>query len=397
MVKGFWQPQWAPLVEAFADNFAGAGEQGAGLALHHRGEWAVNIWAGEYSNRAAQLENKPWSESTCVNIFSAGKGLVALCILRLVAQGRLDLERPVADYWPEFAQAGKQQIRVRDVLCHRSGLSAFNQHIGDAAIFNWPQMIQSVAAETPWWQPDTAQGYSPFLFGWLLGELIVRASNSSSFDDYFQREIAAPLAVDCYFGVPDDLLPSIADSAPLKKSLSDLSVDSDIVALGKIMKANPRGVTNRAFCNPISLMTASNSREWRQAQIPAANAHTNAAGLARIYGALAGAGGDLLPASHLPFCWQQQSFAMDEVLAMPMRFSCGFMLSQQDCPDSRFGRGARAFGHPGAGGCLGFADPDYQLGFGYVTNRMGQALRIDARAIHLIDTAYTILESAKNE
>ena len=398
MVKGFWAPQWAPVVTAFAENFAAAGEQGAALALHHRGQMALNIWAGDYSNRLAHIENEPWSEQTCVNIFSASKGLVALCALRLVAQGRLDLDRPVADYWPEFAQAGKASIRVRDVLCHRSGLSAFHQHIGEASIFDWATMTQAVATETPWWEPNTAQGYAPFLYGWLLGELIVRASKSASFDEYFQREIAQPLGIACYFGVPDKLLATIADAGPLKKSMTDLvAADSDIVALGKLMKANPRGVTNRAFCNPISLMTASNSREWRQAQIPAANGHSNAAGLATVYGTLAMGGGDLLPASHLPLCWQQQSAELDRVLDMPLRFSCGFMLSQQQFADCRFGRGARAFGHPGAGGCVGFADPDYQLGFGYVTNRMGQGLRIDTRAIGLIDATYSVLEGEANE
>lgn len=393
MVKGFWQPQWAPVIDAFAEHFVSAGEQGAGLALHYAGELVVNVWAGHYSNRLAQMENEPWSEQTCVNIFSASKGLVALCALRLVSQGRLDLDQTVAHYWPEFAPQGKQDIRVRDLLCHRSGMSAFHQHIADAAIFNWPLIRQTLEAETPWWEPDTAQGYSPFIFGWLVGELIVRASHSHSFDDYFQREIAQPLGIRCYFGVPDAALTAIADSGPLKRSITSDGRDSDIAALGKLMKADPRGVTNRAFCNPISLMTAANTREWRQAQIPAANGHANAAALASVYGVLAMGGGDLLPATHLPLCWQEQSFARDQVLAMPLRFSQGFMLSQHNVSDCRFGRGERAFGHPGAGGCLGFADPDYQLGFGYVTSRMGQSLRIDARATTLIDSVYSLLET----
>lgn len=397
MVNGFWNPAWAPVVNAFVENFVSSGEQGAGFALHHRGEIVVNVWAGEYSNRLEHIENAPWVEKTCVNIFSASKGLVALCALRLVAEGRLDLDKRVAEYWPEFAQSGKEKIRVRDVLCHRAGLSAFNQHIADAAIFNWDLMTQSVVEESPWWEPDSAQGYSPFVYGWLLGELIVRVTNSASFDDYFQREIAQPLGIDCYFGIPDTQLASIADTGPLKKIVNAVDAakqpDSDIVALGKLMKANPRGVTNRAFCNPISLMTAANTREWRQTQIPAANAHTNAMGLATLYGELAMGGGSLMPVSHMPLCWQEQSFEHDQVLGMPLRFSYGFMLSQQDYVDCRFGRGERAFGHPGAGGCLGFADPDYQLGFGYVTNRMGQGLRIDERATALIDVVYNLLEN----
>jgi CubicO group peptidase (beta-lactamase class C family) len=312
--------------------------------------------------------------------------------LQLVAQGKLELDKPVADYWPEFAQAGKPQIPVRQLLCHRSGLSAFHQHIPNEQIFDWQAMTTAAAAESPWWQSDTGQGYSPFMFGWLLGELVKRVSGYDSFNDYFQTYIAQPLGVSCYFGVPDELLSDIADTGPLKRPLGSVAsiTGADSVALGKIMKADPRGVTNRAFSNPISLMTATNSREWRQAQIPAANAHADARALASIYGALATNSG-LLDESVLSLCWQQQTFEQDRVLGLPLRFSHGFMLSQADRADCRYGRGERAFGHPGAGGCVGFADPDYQLGFGYVTHRMGQGLLIDERAVRLVDAAYQVL------
>lgn len=417
MIKGFWSERWAPVVEVFAENFASSGERGAGLALFHRGELVVNVWGGHYDNRLAQVANEPWSEQTCVNIFSAGKGLVALCVLRLVAEGRLDLDKPVVDYWPEFsgkefsghavageqfadAMASKAGITVRQVLCHRSGLSAFHSQMRYEDIFHWDSMIQAIAADTPWWEPDTAQGYSPFIFGFLLGELVKRASGSGSFNDYFQREIATPLGLSCYFGVPDELLSSIADSGPLQRSLANTANQSsaarsdgaDHFALGKLMKENPRGVTHKAFANPLSLMTATNTIEWRKAQIPAANAHANAAALARVYGKLA-SDNELLSAANLPLCWQEQSFEHDQVLGLPLRFSLGFMLSQHNRQDCRYGRGMRAFGHPGAGGCLGFADLDYQLGFGYVTNRMGQSLLIDERAIRIIDATYKVLEN----
>lgn len=156
------------------------------------------------------------------------------------------------------------------------------------------------------------------------------------------------------------------------------------------MKGDPRGVTNRAFSNPISLMTATNTQAWRQAQIPAANAHTNANALAKIYSELA-SGDKLLPQSILQLCSQEQTFEQDNVLGLPLRFSNGFMLSQNDREDCCYGRGASAFGHPGAGGCVGFADPEFKIGFGYVTQRMGQRLLIDERAVRIIDAAYKIL------
>lgn len=388
-VEGKWTPQWQPVVDAFAANF-NEGEQGAGVALYHRGELVVNIWAGERSNRLAGISNQPWNQNTIVNIFSAGKGLVALCVLQLVAQDKLNLDSPIAHYWPEFAQGDKAQITVRDVLSHRSGLSAFHQHIVDDQIFNWNAMTAAVASETPWWEPKKGQGYSPFMYGWILGELVRRVSGYASFNDYFQAQVATPLGVTCYFGVPDSALNLIADTGPLKRNLASTeSNGADSVALGKLMKADPRGVTNRAFCNPISLMTATNTQAWRQAQIPAANAHANAQAIATIYGALANK--ELLASEILELCSQEQTFSHDQVLGLPLRFSHGFMLSQVDRPDCRYGRGARAFGHPGAGGCIGFADPDYELGFGYVTSRMGQNILIDERAVNLINAAYEVL------
>jgi CubicO group peptidase (beta-lactamase class C family) len=388
-IQGVWSAKWQPVVDAFAANF-NEGEQGAGVALYHAGECVVNIWAGERSNRLANISGQAWDETTIVNIFSAGKGFVALCVLQLIAQGKLDLDTPVADYWPEFAQEDKANITVRDVLSHRSGLSAFHQHIADQQIFDWVAMTDAVASETPWWTPGTGQGYSPFMYGWILGELVRRVSGYPSFNDYFQAQVASPLGVSCFFGVCDSGLSLIADTGPLKKTIATSeSNGADSVALGRLMKADPRGVTNRAFCNPITLMTAANTQAWRQAQIPAANAHANAQAIAAIYGALAN--DQLLPAHVLSLCSQEQTFSQDQVLGLPLRFSCGFMLSQANRADCRYGRGTRAFGHPGAGGSVGFADPEYQLGFGYVTSRMGQNILIDERAVKIIDAVYSVL------
>jgi len=392
-IEGEYLPGWQPLAEAFARNFELSGEEGSAVALVHRGELVVNIWAGQRANKLAGIGSNPWRENTLVNVFSSSKGLVALCVLQLVADGHLQLDAPVATYWPEFAQQQKADIRVRQLLCHRSGLSAFHAQIGTSQIFDWQAMTAAVAAETPWWEPGCEQGYSAFIFGWLLGELVRRASGCESFNEYFQRRVAKPLGINCHFGVPESQLADIADTGPLQRNLGSIanSTGADSIALGKLMKADPRGVTNRAFANPLSLMTSTNSREWRQAQIPAANGHCNARALATVYGQLADGGGQLLDKASLALCWQEQTFAHDKVLGLPLRFSHGFMLSQADRPDCRYGRGARAFGHPGAGGSVGFADPDYQIGFGYVTSRMGQSLLIDERAVALIDAAYSVL------
>lgn len=390
-IKGHWVAGLEPLAETFAANFAQRGEQGAALAVYRHGQPLLSIWAGTLNNAAADLQAAPWEEETRVNIYSASKGLVAVSVLQLVASGDLALDTPVAHYWPEFAQAAKGAITLRQILCHRAGLSAFNVRRKDSDIFDWATITGAIAEENPWWEPDTAQGYSPFIFGWILGELVRRVSGYASFNDYFQALVAQPLGANCAFGVAANQLAALADTAPLKSSHAQLvaSPGADSASLGKLMKADPRGVTNRAFVNPMSLMTASNTLQWRQAQIPAANGHASASALAAIYAGLAA--GKLLPESHLPLCWQEQTAEYDRVLGLPLRFSCGFMLSQEQS-DCRFGRGARAFGHPGAGGSLGFADPDYHIGFGYVTARQGQSLLIDQRAIHLIDTLYQLPE-----
>ncbi len=388
--------EWQSVIDVFAANQS-EGDDGAGLALIIQGELVLNIVGGVGQNRVLDKQSVAWTEDTLVNVFSAGKGLVAICVLQLVEQGKLELDKPVANYWPEFAQFNKEFITVRQILMHRSGLSAFHQVLTQEQIFDWELMIHAIEIAQPWWQPDTAQGYSPFIYGWILGELVKRVTGAKSFNDYFQRHVAGLLNVDCHFGVPAEKLSQIVDTLPLKKlsaiknSTENLSADADSFALGKIMKADPRGVTNRAFSNPISLMTSTNTMAWRQAQIPAANAHTNALGLARIYGDLAAPSSRLLNADVLSLCWQQQTFEMDKVLGLPLRFGCGFMLSQQRA-DCLLGRGQRAFGHPGAGGSIGFADPDYGLGFGYVSQRMGQSLLIDQRVIKLIDAIYSVLE-----
>jgi len=393
-LQGSWHPKWQPVVDVFLKNQV-EGDDGAALGLVIDRELVLNIVAGSGRNRAMGIESEDWTDKTLVNVFSAGKALVAICVLQLVERDELSLDAPIADYWPEFSQKSKSAITLRQVLSHRSGLSAFHQVIAQDQIFNWEQITQAIAEDEPWWQPDSAQGYSPFIYGWILGEVIQRVTGIS-FNQYFQQNVAEPLGIDCYFGVLDDKLPQIVDTTPLKKIYNfqdSSSSDADSFALGKIMKADPRGVTNRAFSNPISLMTSTNSLAWRQAQIPAANAHTNALGLAKIYGDLARSSGQLLSQKTLINCSQEQTFEEDKVLGLPLRFSCGFMLSQPQRPDCRYGHGKMGFGHPGAGGSLGFADPDLKIGFGYVTQRMGQSVLIDQRASKLVDAVYAVLES----
>lgn len=395
-IHGHWQPGCEPVVEAFANNFARGGEEGAALSVIYRGQPLIDIYAGHFSNRGSAIADQPWQRDTRVNIYSAGKPLVAATVLALIADGKLKLDDRVADLWPEFAANGKEAITLRQILCHRSGVSAFHERIPDAAVFDWAAITGAIAAEAPWFEVDTAQGYSPFIYGWILGEVVRRVTGTDSFNQVFQHRVAAPAGCAAVFGVSDAQLARVADIAPLRRPTGENAPDiqrtpgADSASLGRLMKSDPRGITNRAFANPMSLMMSTNTREWRQAQIPAANAHASAADLASFYSALIE--GRLFDDPVLALCWQEQSSAVDQVLGVPLRFACGSMLSQANRPDSCFGAGVRAFGHPGAGGSLGFADPDFGIGFGYVTSRVGQSVLIDDRAIALIDALYQLPE-----
>lgn len=380
-IQGFWPKGWDSLALAFQENFSSRGETGASLSVVYQGEMIVSLWAGTRNFS----ETLPWSENTCANVFSAGKGLVAAALLST----DINIQNPVAYYWPEFKGQGKDTITVAQVLNHQSGLSAFHPKVKDPVIFNIEAITELIAHETPWWEPGSAQGYSPFIYGWILAEIIRRVSGAQSFDSYFQQAIAKPLGLQSYFGVPESLQATLADVRPLKRKQSQPeSAGANSAALGQLMKKDPRGVTNKAFSNPLSLMTSSNSTAWRSAVIPAANCHTNARSLAQFYGAMVKPEG-LLEKVQRKILVQATPAKCDNVLGLPLRFNQGFMLSQKT-PDCLFG-GLQGFGHPGAGGSLGFADPEVSLGFGYVTARMGQSLLIDERARHLINTVYTLL------
>jgi len=388
-LRGHCSERWTPVAEAFRANFEDLGEEGAALAVYRAGEPVISLWAGDAA------PDQPWQERTQTNLFSASKGLVALAVLQLSSAGALDLDRPVAYYWDAFARSGKRDISVRQVLCHRSGVSALADRVPEQAIFDWEEMTGRIADASPWWAPGEGQGYSPFLFGWILGELVRRVGAEASFGAYIRAQVAAPLGLELGFGQDNASIP-LAQMRPLKRGMGGqrASEGANSQSLGQIMKADPRGVTNRAFSNPMTLMTASNTDDWRRAQIPAANGHSSARDLAAVYGALANGGQldghRLMAEDALALCSEDQSFETDRVLGLPLRFGHGFMLSQKRT-DCRFGRGRGAFGHPGAGGCLGFADPDYGLGLGYVTARMGQSLLIDPRPQRLIDALYQCL------
>ena len=385
-IRGHCDPRFAGVRAAFADNCERRDEIGAAVAVVVDGELVVDLWAGH----ADLARTRPWGRDTIANVYSCTKGMVAICAHRLIEEGRLDLDAPVADYWPEFAQAGKEQLKVRWLLSHRAGLAAVQQVLPGAALYDWNAMCAALAAQEPWWTPGTAHGYHALTFGWLVGEL-VRRITGRSLGTYFREEVAGPLGLDFHIGLPEAEHHRVAELSMLPPP----APDDDDIQLGVMIMSDPEGLPARAFLNPPSVGLGVNNAAWRTAEIPGGNGHANARALARIYGVLARGGDEngfhLLDAASIERCRTEQSVGPDLVLQLSTRFGLGFMLSRDGPdgrPDARFGPSRGAFGHPGAGGSVGFADPETRVGFGYALNRLGPRILLDPRATTLIDAVY---------
>jgi len=384
-IYGHCDSRFEAVREAMAENFASRDEVGAAVCVVVDGETVVDLWAGH----ADMQRTRPWREDTLANVYSTTKGMTALCALRLLERGDLDIDRPVAEYWPEFAAAGKGDLPVRWLLSHRAGLPAVGPLLPPEALYDWDAMTGALAAQEPWWTPGERHGYHALTFGWLVGE-VVRRIAGRSLGSVFRDEVARPLGADFHIGLPDFEHDRVAEmSAP-----AAATPDREGVDIMSAVMQDPEGMLARTFLNPTSLMLGPNHAEWRRAEIPAANGHATARGVARIYGALAsgqGPGGaPLLGKEVLERATRPESNGPDDVLQLHTRIGLGFMLSQ-DRREARFGPGTGGFGHPGAGGSVGCADPEAGVGFGYVMNRMGPRILLDERPLALIDAVYDSL------
>jgi CubicO group peptidase (beta-lactamase class C family) len=381
-IQGTCDARFTRVRDTFAENFATFGETGAAVALYVDGRPVVDLWAG-YADAA---RTQPWPRDAIVNVYSTTKGITAICAHRLVDQGRLDLDAPVAKYWPEFAQAGKADVPVRYLLSHRVGLAAVRRPLQPSDLYDWDTMCTALAEEEPWWKPGTRHGYHALTYGWLVGE-VIRRITGQSVGSYFREEIAGPLGIDFHIGLPRaaeartlDLIPPPPPSEEQISLFTEILKDLD-------------SLLAKAFVNPPLAPDSVNTSEWRRAEIPAANGHTNARALARLYGALANGGAldgfRVLSQGAIDRAIEEQSDGPDAVLPLYTRFGLGFMRST---PQEKLGPNPRSFGHGGMGGSMAFADPDTRIGFGYVMNEMHMGLwLIDPRAVALIDAVYASL------
>ncbi|TVP93372.1 MAG: class A beta-lactamase-related serine hydrolase [Pseudomonadaceae bacterium] len=360
----------------FAEQQSDEQARGAALCVTVGGDTVLDLWQGVMDKENQQV----WEQDTLVNVFSCTKPLGAVAILQQVQAGKLELDTPVANIWPEFAVAGKKQITLRQILSHRSGLSAVSATLPPEALFNWQAMTHALEQQTPWWEPGSAHGYAPVTYAWLLGEPLARASGESP-GAYINQHICQAAGMDFFVGVPDADLPRVSDVTRMRNQFGDDYARKVFAAMGQ-----PDSLTGKAFTNPSSMMTSTNLSEWRQAEVFSANGTGNARSLARFWQLMAHGGSldgvSLLDSQLVSEMQREHSTGMDKTLLAPTRFGLGCML-EQDYEGGGYGMGPQAWGHPGAGGALGFCDPERQVGFGYVTNTMGPYVLMDPRALAL--------------
>lgn len=368
-IQGHFELKFEAVREAFAALFDDPQERGAALCIQIGGETVVDLWAGTADKDGAEI----WHSDTILNLFSCTKPFAAVVALQLVDEGKLRLDEPVALLWPEFAEAGKGAITLRQLLCHQAGLPALRHMLPAEALYNWSAMTDALAAEQPWWTPGQGHGYAALTYGWLVGEMLRRADGRGPGESIAAR-IARPLGLDFHVGLADEEFYRVAHVARGKGNTGDEAAQR----LVQTTMRDPTSMTARAFTNPPSIMTSTNKPEWRRMQQPAANGHGNARSLAGFYAGLLD--GRLLESELLNELTREHSVGEDRTLLTRTRFGLGCMLDQPDVLNATFGLGAKAFGHPGAGGSIGFADPDRDVAFGFVTNTLGPYVLMDPRA-----------------
>jgi CubicO group peptidase (beta-lactamase class C family) len=381
-IGGSVEPGFEPVLEAFRSNFEVHGDVGAATAVYVGGRKVVDLWGGV----ADRETGAPYTEDTLQLVFSTTKGATAACAHLLAQRGELDLDAPVATYWPEFKAAGKGEIPVRWLLCHKAGLPYVDATLTLEEALAWDPVIRALEAQAPVWEPGTAHGYHATTYGWLVGEVIRRVSGRSV-GRFFAEEIAGPLDLEFWIGLPEEHQHRVAPLITFKRpkdpaiaALVEQFMGPDTM-LGKALGA-PSGVFS-------SEMGSWNTPAVRAAEVPAANGVTNARSLARFYAGLTGPvdgspAAPLLGPEQIEAARETQTSGVDQVIMFETTIGLGFWTASPFAP---YG-GARAFGHGGAGGSLGFTDPENGVGFGYVMNRMLQNLSGDPRTRTLVGAVY---------
>ncbi len=366
-IHGFCDERFIKAKEAFADNFAKGMENGASAAMTYKGKYVLDLWAGH----ADAAKTKPWEEGTIVCVYSTTKIMTAMCALMLVDRGELDIEAPVANYWPEFAAAGKENLPVKYLFSHSAGLAGFEPPLLDKDLYDWDRAVSLLASQEPWWEPGTASGYHGITFGHLLGELVRRISGRS-LGRFFKEEVADKLGADFYIGMDEEHASRVAELIPPEPSSVD-DVELPPIGMRSILS------TNIDYKDTLT-------REFQAAEIPAANGFSNARAIARVGTALA-MGGELsghhfMSRATMERAIQEQIYTTDLFFGFPLRYGLGFGL-----PDdiNSLPEGSFYWGGYGGSTCLMNLKHGYCLA--YAMNKQVMSLLGDERSVKLRQAA----------
>jgi CubicO group peptidase (beta-lactamase class C family) len=391
-INGRVEPGWEKVRDAFAANFDEYSEVGASFCLYHQGRPVVDLAGGWVDGEAGT----PYTHQSLQNVFSTTKGATAICAHLLVQRGLLDLDAPVSSYWPEFAAAGKADVPVRMLLCHQVGLPTIDARLTLEQVCAVTPVVEALADQAPYWEPGTAHGYHALTYGWLVGE-VVRRIDGRSVGRFFAEEIAAPLGLDFWIGLPEAEEPRVAPLLPMvmlgeRPDPSQLS-EQDKARMAAMMSPDSLILRALSLNGAVDALGAGenpfNTRAVHATEMPAANGMTNGASLARLYASTIGEldGVRILEDKTVDAARRTHAKGDDKVLLAESHFGAGFMLDGVLCPLLSSG----SYGHPGAGGSLGFADPEAGIAFGYVMNQMATGIAGDPRNIALIEAVRACL------
>ncbi len=370
-VSGTCDSSFSALERAFADNFTQRGEVGAAVCVYKDGLKCVDLWGG-----LAQPETgAPWERDTIVCMMSVGKSIAALAILMLADRGSIELDQPVAHYWPGFGQSGKGDISVRTLLCGQAGL-LYADAAPDGSAYDWDVMINAFELQEPAWEPGTKGGYHSMSAGYLLGELVHRV-DGRDLQQFVRDEITAPLGADYRYGVAGDDHGRVATIIPNPESHTFVQTRDPSTPLGRAWRVRPNSEDGY------------NAADYRAAIMPSSNGHGNARALARIYAAIIGTGADgsgaLLSPAMVEIARTESWHGTCEMTGRIFRYGHGFFLN---CLMAPMGLNSRSFGHPGAGGAIAFVDPESRLAFSYSPNLMCSGGGVGERCEELIKALY---------
>jgi CubicO group peptidase (beta-lactamase class C family) len=368
------------IASLFEENFGRFGELGAAVSIWQNGESVLELQGGFRDAK----RHEPWTADTVVLFWSATKGLGSACLLHVLQEHDVGLDRRVAEFWPEFAQAGKREITLAQLLSHQAGLAAFDASVD---VLDYPAVIAALEKQEPLWPPGTAHGYHARTFGFLIDEL-VRRLGGSTVSEYWRSTFADPLRLDIWIGLPESENARVATiyAAKAGGNATPAEFYRDLVTPGTLVR--------KAFTSPRGLhsISAMNTKENRAAQIVSFSGIGSASSLAKFYAMLA-IGGELegrryFAQETIAQMTTTLSSGIDRIFQIPTAFSAGFMKDPPETARRIFGPSRLAFGHPGAGGSYAFADPETGLSFAYVMNQMEQSLLPNEKSWRLVDAIY---------